>query len=246
MKLETLASIAATLALAGGTLAAHSSGGKRADWHMKATIIEACSCPMFCQCYFGTRPAEHPGCCPPGADPQSPPRYCRFNNAFQVNEGSHAGVTFDGARFWVAGDLGGDFSKGEMDWAAVHFDPGVTKEQREGITTILAALYPVKWKSLEVRADYPIEWRAGKDRAVARLGERMAEIVLVRNQGMTDEPIVIHNLRYWGAPRNDGFVLMGNELEAYRTGSKPFEFRGTNGFMITVDIASADRAAGER
>ena len=57
---------------------------------------------------------------------------------------------------------------------------------------------------------------------------------------MTDEPIVIRNLRYWGAPRHDGFVLMPNEVEAYRVGDKAFEFKGTNGFMITFDISSKD------
>jgi hypothetical protein len=29
-------------------------------------------------------------------------------------------------------------------------------------------------------------------------------------------------------------------VESYRAGSKPFEFKGTNGFMITFDISSAD------
>lgn len=29
------------------------------DWAMNATIIEACSCPMFCQCYFNAKPASH-------------------------------------------------------------------------------------------------------------------------------------------------------------------------------------------
>jgi hypothetical protein len=48
------------------------------------------------------------------------------------------------------------------------------------------------------------------------------------------------NLRYWGAPRNEGFVLMPNEIEAYRLGDKAYEFKGTNGFMITVDITSND------
>ena len=27
-------------------------------WSMNATIIEACSCPMFCQCYFNSMPAR--------------------------------------------------------------------------------------------------------------------------------------------------------------------------------------------
>ena len=80
------------------------------------------------------------------------------------------------------------------------------------------------------------KWETSKDSAVATMdGGKSAEVRLKRFQGMSDEPIVINNLRYWGAPRNDGFVLMPNEVEAYHIGSKPFEYKGTNGFLITVD-----------
>ena len=57
---------------------------------------------------------------------------------------------------------------------------------------------------------------------------------------MTGDPVIITNLKYEGAPRNDGFLLMPNEVEAYRVGDKPFEFKGTNGFVTTIDIASED------
>jgi hypothetical protein len=66
------------------------------------------------------------------------------------------------------------------------------------------------------------------------------DVHLHRFPGMTDDRIVIHNLRYWGVPRNNGFELMPNEVEAWRQGDKQFEFKGTNGFMITFDIASKD------
>ena len=217
-----------------------------ASWDFNATIIEACSCTMFCQCYFNTEPSDHPGCCPPNSDPKAPPRYCRFNNAFKVNKGSYGAVKLDGAKFWLGGDLGGDFTKGEMTWCELHFDPAVTKEQREGISAALGGLDPVKWGSFTVGKDLPMEWTAGKDRSVAKLdGGKAAEVVLKKNQGMSDEPIVIKNLRYWGAPRNDGFVLMANEVETYKATDKPFEFKGTNGFMITVDINSRDGAGAE-
>jgi hypothetical protein len=36
---------------------------------------------------------------------------------------------------------------------------------------------------------------------------------------------------------------MPNEVEAYRLGPNAFEFKGTNGFMITFDINSKDAAA---
>src|SRR5438876_7812379 len=91
-----------------------------ADWSLNATIIEACSCPMFCQCYFNAQPAGRSG-------HGESEHFCRFNNAFQVNKGNWGDVKLDGAKFWVAGDLGGDFSQGQMDWATVIFDPSVTK-----------------------------------------------------------------------------------------------------------------------
>jgi hypothetical protein len=207
------------------------------DWDFNATIIEACSCPMFCQCYFNMKPASH------HAHGGTAEHYCRFNNAFKVNKGQAGNVKLDGAKFWVAGDLGGDFSKGEMDWAVLTFDPSVTKEQRDAIAKILGHVYPVKWNSFSVAKDADMEWKAEPTRAVARLGGgKVAEVILRRPDGSAsaDGPIVIKNLKYFGVPRNDGFIMMPNEVEAYRAGEKAFEYKGTNGFMITIDIASGD------
>jgi hypothetical protein len=89
-----------------------------------------------------------------------------------------------------------------------------------------------------------VEWTASQDRATARLGGgKLAEIALRRQPGMTADPVVIRNLRYFGVPRNEGFVLMPNEVEAYRVGPRAFEFQGSNGFMITLDISSRDVAS---
>jgi hypothetical protein len=226
------------LGLVGSAAAQGTKSSAAPQWALNATIIEACSCPMFCQCYFNTKPAAHGGHEGHGGMAQ---HFCRFNNTFRVNKGHYDNVKLEGAKFWVAGDLGGDFSQGKMDWAVVTFDPSVTKEQRDAIVAILAHIYPVKWNSFTVAKDAQMEWKATKDRAEARLdGGKTAEVVLNRYPGNTDNPIVIHNLKYWGVPRNDGFVLMPNEVEAYRAGDKPFEFKGTNGFMITIDITSKD------
>jgi hypothetical protein len=149
-----------------------------ADWSMHATLIEACSCPMFCQCYFNTNPAQHVGCCPPGADPSESPRYCRFSNVFHVDEGSYGGVSLKGCEFWVAGDLGGDFSDGQMGWARLHFDPSVEEAQREGIVAALTALYPVKWEAAagepRTRPAWsgsvsPASWRRASFRSASRM-----------------------------------------------------------------------------
>lgn len=205
-------------------------------WSMNATIIEACSCPMFCQCYFNMAPAGHSH---GGGEAE---HFCKFNNAFKVNKGSYGSVSLDGAKFWVAGDLGGDFSKGQMDWAHLTYDKSMTKEQRDAIAAILGHLYPVKWNAFTT-GEGVMAWSATKDAAQATLdGGKTAEVRLVRNPGNTPDPVVIQNLKYWGAPRNTGFVLMPNEIEAYRVGQKAFEFKGTNGFMITFDLTSKDVA----
>ena len=209
------------------------------DWALNATIIEACSCPMFCQCYFNTKPAAHAGHDHNGAMAD---HYCRANFAYKVNKGHYGNVKLDGMKFWLAADLGGDFSQGQGDWVEATFEPSATKEQRQALAVILGNVYPFKWKSFTVAAaDATVDWQATKDRAEARLnGGKSGELVLARYPGMTSDSIVIKNLRYFGAPRNDGFILMPNEVEAYRVGDKPFEYKGTNGFMITIDITSKD------
>ena len=211
------------------------------DWSMNTTIIEACSCPMFCQCYFNSKPAGHAMA---GHEGHSPEHFCKANNAYHVNKGSYGGIKLDGAKFWLTMDLGDDFSDGEFDWAIMTFDPSVTPEQREGIKAIINKVYPVKWKSFVVASDQPIEWGYTKERATARLdGGKAGEVILNKFPGQTVEPVVIQNLKYFGAPRNQGFVLMPNEIETYRLGEKAFEYKGTNGFMITFDISSKDMNA---
>jgi uncharacterized protein DUF1326 len=220
------------------------TGGSPA-WSMNATAIEACSCPMFCQCYFQTKPAAHSMAGHEGHGEGE--HFCRSNMAWKVNKGLYGKTKLDGAKFWLAMDLGDDFSDGTMKWCVVHFDPSVTKDQRDGILAGVNALFPVKWETpVQMGPDLPVEWSHTGDKAVAKLdGGKAGDMVLngaAVNRNMSS-PVVIKNLKYWGAPRHEGFVLMPNEVEAYKLGPNAFEFKGTNGFMITVDIASKDFAA---
>ena len=215
-----------------GISAGHTSPA--ADWAINATAIEACSCPHFCICYFNSHPAAH-------HDHGQTEHYCKFNNAYKVNQGHYGDTNLTGAKFWISGDLGGDFSQGQMNWALVTFDKATTPEQRQALGEILGHVFPVKWKSFNT-GEGNIEWTAGKDQAHAALNDgKTAEIKLKRFQGMTDDPAVLKNVRYWGTPRNDGFIMMPNEIEAYR-GPNGFEFKGTNGFMLTFDMTSKDVA----
>jgi hypothetical protein len=214
------------------------AGSATPSWSVNATAIEACSCPMFCQCYFNTKPAAHHD---HGGESK---HYCRANLAYKVNRGNYGALKLDGTKFWISSDLGADFSKGQMDWAVLTYDKATTPDQRKAIAEIVGHLFPVKWNSLTTAEADIDTWRFDKDTAVATMdGGKTAEVRLTRFAGMTDEPIVIRNLPYWGAKRHDGFVLMPNEVEAYRVGPNAFEYKGTNGFLITIDMNDRDVAA---
>jgi hypothetical protein len=217
------------------------------DWAMNATVIEACSCPMFCQCYFNAEPAGHGGAGHEGHGGGGE-HFCRANNAYKINKGHYGTTSLDGAKFWISADLGASFADGEMDWAVLTFDKSLTPAQREGIGAIAGALFPVKWKSLTTAEGSIDKWEFTKDEAIALLdGGKTGEVHLKRpvaSGSNANEPVVIKNLKYWGAPRNDGFIMMGpNVVEAYRVGPNAFEYKGTNGFMVTIDITSKDVAA---
>jgi hypothetical protein len=207
---------------------------KDIDWHFNGTVIEACSCPMFCPCYFNTEPAlkhtEH------GAE-----HFCKFNMAYKVNKGHYGDTDLAGVKFWVAGDLGASWKKGNTEWAIVTFQSGTTDAQKAGVSTALSHIFPVKWKSFEVAEDAEIEWKATEDRAEAKLaGGGKAHTILNKWQGMGGETGVLKNIAYFAAPRNNGFKMMPNEIETWKVGDKAFEFKGTTGFMITVDMKSDD------
>jgi hypothetical protein len=208
------------------------AGTPAADWSMNASVIQACTCPVLCQAVVDREALGDEGTY------LDPPHYCRFNSAFRVNYGHSGSVKLDGAKFWISGDFGSDPSKGRADWAILTFDRATSQAQRDALGEIIPRLMPAKWQTLTV-AEGDIQWTPGREVAWATLdGGETAEIRLKRFQGITNEPVVIRNLRYFGATRNDGFMLMPNVIETLRKGEKAFESRGTGGFTVTVDIDS--------
>ena len=164
------------------------------EWAANVTVIEACSCPMFCQCYFNTKPAGHARTRTgtarrrrsTSAGPTSPTRSTRATTAT---------TSLDGAKFWVATDLGGDFSKGEMDWAVLYFDKSLTPAQRDAIGDVAGQLFPVKWKSFTTAEGVIDKWEFDKDGAHALLdggktarGEAQALPGHDRRAGRDQEP----------------------------------------------------------
>ena len=194
---------------------------------------------MFCQCYFNTEPAAHSGHGDQGA--ATTEHFCKFNIAYQVNEGHYGETKLQGARFWIAGDLGHDFSEMETDWAVLTFDPGTSPEAREALGQIIPKIYPFKWRSFSMGEDAEVVWEMTDSGSHASLdGGKAGEIVLNASPGMGGEPKVLKNMPYMGAARNEGFIMMPNTIETYCLGDNAFEFKGSTGFMITLDLASQD------
>jgi hypothetical protein len=172
------------------------------------------------------------------------PHYCRANLAYRINKGHYGATSLDGAKFWLVNDLGGDFSKGHMDWNVLYFDKKLTPAQRAGVQEIVGHLFPVSWNSnTTAEADIGTWVYDDKSAHATMDGGKTAEVKLVRTAAANGPgPVVLKNVKYWGASHNDGFIMMPNEVEAYRVGPKKFEYKGTNGFLITVDISSQPQA----
>jgi hypothetical protein len=209
---------AALVALVGAARPANRAG----TYDVTGDVIEACSCPLFCGCYFNTEPNN--------------PHMCQFNNAYQFRPGSHYGnVDLSNARVWLSGDLGDVLSTGTAAYAMVTFDKKTSPAQREAIGTVLGKIYPVKWAKMETRED-DIDWHhdAAHKADHARMGSGMAEVSLARGQWeSTRMPTMISGLKYFGANSNDGFIL-AKGTHYFHGDAMKYDLKDMNGFFVTV------------
>jgi hypothetical protein len=199
-------------------------------WHAQIEYIEACSCELFCPCYFNDH-ASHQG---------SGEHKCNFNNVARINAGKHGDVDLKGVKYWLSGDLGADWgTKGQADWLVATFEPKATKEQKDAIMTILTKIYPVKWKDVQMDTS-EITWKISTDgkTAYAKLANGNGEVNLTRFAGSDPtKPALIANLRYFGATWNSPFTLYYSD-HYFKGHGKSYQLHHANGFTITVESSS--------
>jgi len=219
-----LLAFALGLLVLAGTPRAHSSSSGN-DFEITSTYIEACSCDMFCPCYFNTHSTAHEHA-----------HFCRANLVFRVDKGHYKDVNLDGAKVWLSSDLGSDWSSGKDSWVVVTYDPSVSPAQKAALDDIVAQLYPFKWtwvKSDKAAFTWDIDTKAGV--ATAKREDGKGEVLLERVKG--DNPgdeVLMKNLRYWNAQSNDGFRMWKSKHEMYEGQGQKFDYSGTNGFLITI------------
>jgi len=189
-------------------------------WSFDATYIEACSCHAFCPCYFN-KEAEHP--------------FCEFQMAVRVNDGNLGDVQLKGAKYWLAGDLGEEWgTTGKTPWLVVTWDPGVTQAQRDAIAKILMGkIYPFQWSDVKID-ESAISWSIREGVARAKLANANGEMVLERFAGADGGPVVLNNVKYFGADSNRGFVVYKSKVHRWDGFGKKFEYSDRNAFTIRI------------
>jgi hypothetical protein len=208
------------LALAVALAIATASTAPTPGAHMKARYFEACSCHLFCPCYFNQH-AEHPK--------------CEFNMAVNVEEGMSGDVNLAGAKYWLTGDLGdkwGTEKKGA--WVVVSFDPKTSKAQRDALAPIILKTYGLEWGDLKVQ-EASIEISQTGDIAEAKLdGGKMAHLKLRRVPGDDGKGVILKNVSYFQASKNQGFEMYKSIEHSSALPGHAFNYSDRNAFLITI------------
>ncbi len=200
-------------------LTAASAQAQTPSWSYDAEYIEACSCDLFCPCYFGPSPDKD---------------FCKFNMAVRIKEGHYGKTKLNGMKVWITGDLGDNFGDGETEFVQFAFEPSATQEQVDGVLAILGNIYPVRWKKVVGVERTTIEWNKGGDKATAQRGDGKGEMTLTFVKGNDGKsPVVIKNLTYFAAKKNNGFVLAHSKHSA-KVGEGSFAFDKATGFFIEL------------
>ncbi|MDX1502609.1 MAG: DUF1326 domain-containing protein [Thermoanaerobaculia bacterium] len=217
-----LGAVVVMAALSGSGLQASSADAGSYD--VRATAIEACSCPLFCSCYYNPEPAGG--------------HMCKFNLAYQFEDGSHWGGTdLSGAKVWLSGDLGDHFGDGTTEWAVVTFDNATTPEQREAINGWIGRVFQVEWGKVDVRTD-DISWENGDEVAHAEMASGMAKVRLDMVKNPAGDQATVMNTPYWWADSNEGFLLGHSTHHFHGEGEeRTYDFEKRNGFVITSRVS---------
>ena len=230
--------VAAAFFCSAGTGQEKAKESAKPDFDMTASYIEACSCDMFCPCYFNTHSTAHHG-------EKMEEHFCRANLVLKVDKGYYKNTKLDGAKVWIATDLGSDWSTGKDSWAVLNYDPSVTPEQKSALNDIIGQLYPFKWQKFDVDTQgftWDVDEKAGV--AKAKMNNGKAEVILKKEKG--DDPnreIVMQNLTYWKSQSNDGFRMWKSDHEEFEGKDHKFSYSGTNGFLITIHFSGKAKTA---
>ena len=204
--------------------------GAEPKWQARLQYIEACSCDLFCPCFFNDH-ASHQG---------TGEHSCTFNNVARVEYGKYGDVDLAGLKYWLSGDLGPEWAtKGQAGWLVATFEPSATQKQKDAMMAILSKVYPVQWASAQFDTSN-ITWKISPDgkTAEARMENGKGEVKLTRATGSDPgQPPQVRNVRYFAATWNSPFNLYHSDHH-YKGFGKEYSLKHANGFTITLEMTS--------
>jgi hypothetical protein len=205
-------------------LAAAAPRGQEPSWYLKAHFDAACSCPLFCPCYFNTEPAGD---------------RCNFNNVFTVERGHWGSIKLDGLKVWLSGNLNGNLMKG-FDGVVLAFEPTASRDQVAAFTQIAGKLYMLPIAKVVNTDRTTITILHTPDKHVASRSDNMGhvELVLPKNSAQDKKSVpVVQNLQYFGA-KNSGFRLYYG-THRYKGHGYDYSYTNRNGFTIDIEAGSS-------
>jgi hypothetical protein len=102
-------------------------------WHLSGRFIEACSCEMFCPCWFG---------------PAKPDQgWCSGAVLMDIQEGTSEGSNLGGLKVVFVGDWPGDFFGGNGT-ARLYIDETATADQRQELEAICTGKKGGPWETM--------------------------------------------------------------------------------------------------
>ena len=197
------------------------------QWYIKAHIDEACSCNLFCPCYFNPEPDGD---------------RCNFNNVFSVDKGNYGKVTLDGMKVWISGNLNGQLAKG-FDGVVLAFEPTASPEQVDAFGKAVAKVYGLPIAKVDTSDRTTINISHAPGRHVASRGDDKGHVELTLPDASAQDPKnvpVIKNLRYFAA-RNSGFNLYYG-THRYKGHGYDYAYTKRNGFTIDIEAGTPPAA----
>lgn len=194
-------------------------------FYLKAHIDEACSCPLFCPCYFNPEPSGD---------------RCNFNNVFSVEKGNYGDVKLDGMKVWLSGNLGDNIGDGKTEAVIAAFEPGATQAQVDGFMKIAAKIYPVTWDKIVTtdRTAMTITHSSTKHVASRADGKGHVELALPEASAADHKtPPTIQNLQYFGAHKTHSFKLYYG-THRFAGHGYDYKYAKRNGFTVDIEIGT--------
>lgn len=182
-----------------------------AEWHISATLLEACSCTVSCPCNFGGKPSHDP---------------CQGNRMISINKGHVGEVDLAGVSFLITWDL--------SSWSKIYVSDTVTDAQERALeTTVLPAAWGQFRRGTVPVAKVPLTIQVSEERVRFSSPESSVDMEVMKGPG--HKPVKILNLPN---PYFQDYTQYRSVVHRHTEGDHSFSHSGTNGLTSTWEAGS--------